>query len=86
MATPGPVLMISAACLAEELGDHFRLAIGIRRAIGRQQRGKAVFQLPVSSGLAGMGPQEVTQVDVIAMRLAIRHNHIPVNHPGHRGS
>jgi hypothetical protein len=70
---------------AEELGDHFCLAIAVCRAVSRQQRREAVLQVAVPGCLAGMRAQEISQVDVITMRPAARHHHIQVVIDGIRG-
>jgi hypothetical protein len=63
-----------AAGHAQELGDHLVLAADIGVAVSFQQDGKLPLKRGVAGGVAGMHPQEVTEVDVIAMRSASRHD------------
>jgi len=59
-----------AAGQAQELSDHLVLAAAIGPAVSFQQDGKLPFKGAVAGGVTGVHPQEVTEVDVIAMRLA----------------
>jgi hypothetical protein len=65
-----------AAGRAQELGDHLVLAADIGLAVSCEQDGKLPFKRGVAGGVAGMCPQEVAEVDVIAMRPAPSHHHV----------
>jgi hypothetical protein len=70
--------LCSAAGLAEELADHFRLALAAGGAVCLQQRREAAFQVAVAGCVSGVRAQEVPQVDVITVRLAARHDDVEV--------
>jgi hypothetical protein len=65
-----------AAGHAQELSDHVLLAANVGIAVGFQQDGELPFKRGIAGGVTGMRPQEVTKVDVIAMRPASRHDQV----------
>jgi hypothetical protein len=65
-----------AAGQAQEFGDHLVLARDVGLAVGFQQGGELPLERGVAGGVAGVGPQEVAKVDVVAMRRAFRDDQV----------